>query len=76
MYPIEVNVCSMAVSDLTELDLPGTMKLEHPDSDNLLSFFLIITPDEGLLDIFTIYSSLTAVVIQECTRVANFDFLS
>lgn len=64
----------MPVSDLTELDLPGTMKLEHPDSDNLLNFFLIITPDEGLWYFSTTYSSLTAVVIQECTRVANFDF--
>jgi len=34
--------------DLTELDLPGTMRLEHPDSADLLNFSLIINPDEGM----------------------------
>ncbi|KAF8527545.1 ubiquitin-conjugating enzyme/RWD-like protein [Hysterangium stoloniferum] len=34
--------------DLTELDLPSTMKLYHPDATNLLNFELVITPDEGM----------------------------
>jgi len=34
--------------DLTELDLPSTMKLSHPDATNLLNFELTITPDEGM----------------------------
>jgi ubiquitin-conjugating enzyme E2 M len=34
--------------DLTELDLPSTMKLYHADATNLLNFELTITPDEGL----------------------------
>jgi len=34
--------------DLTELDLPSTMKINFPDSANQLNFELIITPDEGM----------------------------
>ncbi|KAI0095033.1 E2 ubiquitin-conjugating enzyme [Irpex rosettiformis] len=34
--------------DLTELDLPSTMKTYFPDPQNLLSFTLTITPDEGM----------------------------
>ncbi|KAF8514745.1 E2 ubiquitin-conjugating enzyme [Gautieria morchelliformis] len=34
--------------DLTELDLPSTMKLYHADAANLLNFELTITPDEGM----------------------------
>lgn len=34
--------------DLTELDLPPTMKTNFPDPANLLSFTLTITPDEGM----------------------------
>jgi hypothetical protein len=33
--------------DLTELDLPSTMKTDFPDSADLLNFTLTITPDEG-----------------------------
>lgn len=33
--------------DLTELDLPSTMKTNFPDPADLLNFKLTITPDEG-----------------------------
>lgn len=36
------------VPDLTELDLPPTMKTHFPDPADLLNFTLTITPDEGL----------------------------
>ncbi|KAG1783540.1 ubiquitin-conjugating enzyme/RWD-like protein [Suillus placidus] len=34
--------------DLTELDLPPTMKTNFPDPTDLLNFTLTITPDEGM----------------------------
>jgi ubiquitin-conjugating enzyme E2 M len=34
-------------TDLTELELPNTMKMEFPDPTNVLSFNLTLTPDEG-----------------------------
>jgi len=34
--------------DLTELDLPSTMKTDFPDPADLLNFTLTITPDEGM----------------------------
>jgi len=34
--------------DLTELDLPSTMKTEFPDANDLLHFNLTIQPDEGM----------------------------
>jgi len=34
--------------DLTELDLPSTMKTTFPDPTDLLNFTLTITPDEGM----------------------------
>lgn len=34
--------------DLTELDLPPTMKTHFPDPSNLLNFTLTISPDEGM----------------------------
>jgi len=34
--------------DLTELDLPPTMKTDFPDPADLLNFTLTITPDEGM----------------------------
>ncbi|KIK07197.1 hypothetical protein K443DRAFT_673463 [Laccaria amethystina LaAM-08-1] len=34
--------------DLTELDLPATMKTHFPDPADLLNFSLTITPDEGM----------------------------
>lgn len=34
--------------DLTELDLPPTMKTDFPDPTDLLNFVLTITPDEGM----------------------------
>lgn len=33
--------------DLTELDLPSTMKTQFPNPADLLNFTLTITPDEG-----------------------------
>jgi len=34
-------------TDLTELDLPSTMKTTWPDPADLLNFNLTISPDEG-----------------------------
>jgi len=34
--------------DLTELDLPATMKTDFADAADLLNFTLTITPDEGM----------------------------
>jgi len=34
--------------DLTELDLPATMKTNFPDPSDLLNFTLTIIPDEGM----------------------------
>ena len=36
-------------TDLTELELPDTMKTHFPDPADLLNFELTITPDEGAL---------------------------
>jgi len=36
--------------DLTELDLPSTMKTDFPDAADLLNFSLTITPDEGMYE--------------------------
>ena len=33
--------------DINELELPKTCKTEFPDSDDLLNFDLVISPDEG-----------------------------
>ena len=38
----------MLHTDLTELDLPSTMKTHFPDPNDLLNFTLTITPDEGM----------------------------
>lgn len=38
---------AVASADLTELDLPNTMKMNHPNAEDLLNFDLTITPDEG-----------------------------
>lgn len=34
--------------DLSELDLPDTMKTDFPDPTDLLNFTLTVTPDEGM----------------------------
>lgn len=42
------HVSSFAWSlDITELDLPSTMKTHFPNPDDLLNFVLTIKPDEG-----------------------------
>ena len=51
-------------TDLTELDLPSTMKTHFPDPADLLNFTLTITPDEGTLS-SNIYLPLTGLSI--CT---------
>lgn len=43
---------SGGATDLTELDLPSTMKTNFPDPADLLNFTLTISPDEGMLAIF------------------------
>ena len=37
------------MTDITELSLPSTMKIEFPNEDDLLNFNLTIEPDEGSL---------------------------
>ena len=37
---------SLSLQDINELELPKTCKTEFPDPDDLLSFKLIIYPDE------------------------------
>ena len=44
---LQSNKLSYRNVDLTELDLPSTMKTEFPDVADLLNFTLTITPDEG-----------------------------
>jgi hypothetical protein len=73
-----VDSCGGA-ADLTELDLPLTMKTNFPDPADLLNFTLTITPDEGMYS----YSVLFLIVnltgnpshfdlsLQACTRVAR-----
>jgi ubiquitin-conjugating enzyme E2 M len=41
---IHLLIC---IQDLTELDLPSTMRTHFPDPADLLNFTLTITPDEG-----------------------------
>lgn len=43
-----LNLERMKMPDLTELDLPPTMKTHFPDPADLLNFTLTITPDEGM----------------------------
>ena len=46
----------LTLTDLTELDLPSTMKMDFPDPADTLHFNLSITPDEGaslLLQVLT-----------------------
>ena len=43
---------AMCLIDLTELDLPSTMKTNFPDPADLLNFTLTITPDEGAYPMF------------------------
>lgn len=34
--------------DLSDLSLPSTMELSYPDSEDIMNFLVIITPDEGM----------------------------
>jgi len=43
-----LQLTPMIFLDMTELDLPSTMKIEYPDENDQLNFFLIINPDEGM----------------------------
>lgn len=42
-----IVITSVKFLDITELNLPKTCNTEFPDPDDLLSFKLIICPDEG-----------------------------
>jgi ubiquitin-conjugating enzyme E2 M len=53
--------------DLTELDLPPTMKTNFPDPADLLNFSLTITPDEGML---------TCLQIHQFIRVPTYGFVT
>ena len=56
----------LADVDLTELDLPPTMKTHFPDAADLLNFTLTITPDEGLETCVFSSSDVQYQSIQEC----------
>lgn len=43
----EIRNVADAGTDLTELELPETMKTDFPDPTDVLNFTLTITPDEG-----------------------------
>jgi hypothetical protein len=43
------------LADLTELELPDTMKTHFPNPADLLNFELTITPDEGELALLAIH---------------------
>lgn len=47
-YTDEVVITAklLVLVDLADLNLPKTCQIEFPDSDDLLNFKLIITPDE------------------------------
>ena len=50
------ELAPLTLTDLTELDLPSTMKMDFPDPADTLHFNLSITPDEGaslLLQVLT-----------------------
>lgn len=52
-------LAALAHTDLTELELPDTMKANFPDPADVLNFTLTITPDEG-----TFFTSPTSAPIQ------------
>lgn len=57
--------------DLTELELPRTMKTDFADPADVLNFTLTIEPDEGMcrLPLSRITTvQLTAFALQVCTR--------
>lgn len=56
----------ITIIDLTELDLPSTMKTHFPDPADLLNFTLTITPDEGLETRVPSSSNAYLRSIQEC----------
>ena len=45
VYVIMLNY----ISDINDLSLPKTCKIEFPDPDDLLNFKLVIAPDEVTL---------------------------
>ena len=59
------------VPDLTELDLPPTMKTHFPDPADLLNFTLTITPDEGVETCILSSSDVQYQLIQECIVVEH-----
>jgi hypothetical protein len=63
--------------DLTELDLPTTMKTHFEDPADLLNFTLTITPDEGACAVSVTKNicilTCTTTIMQACTRAAHSD---
>ncbi|KAI9216705.1 NEDD8-conjugating enzyme UBC12 [Blastocladiella britannica] len=44
----QVSAAQLRVQkDLDELELPRTIKLDFPDANNILSFTVVVSPDEG-----------------------------
>ena len=47
--PVRKKLRRIYYPDLTELDLPSTMRTHFPDPTDLLNFTLTVTPDEGAI---------------------------
>ena len=47
VIPVAPSVLKSHPADLTELELPKTMRTEFPDAADVLNFTLTIEPDEG-----------------------------
>ncbi len=52
-YTAQAIYLLKCLPDLTELDLPSTMQTHFPDPADLLNFTLTITPDEGMLLLYS-----------------------
>lgn len=52
LVSVSLTDLHLCAADLTELELPSTMKTEFANPDDVLNFTLTIEPDEGkLLDL-------------------------
>ena len=48
-FLVYVIMLNYIISDINDLSLPKTCKIEFPDPDDLLNFKLVIAPDEVTL---------------------------
>jgi hypothetical protein len=59
-----------SISDINELNLPKTCNTEFPDADDLLTFKLIICPDE-VRNSHKIYCNLTIDYFEEDSQISE-----